>query len=401
MTNAFVSPQVRNAVTPTGVDATGTSSAAKSVLSSRGLRRLRNGVSLLGLATTTLFAAQFATAQTTTPPNIVGACSGVSLPPSVVTEILRPVITGIATPTQDTINGALGSVRVIAAVPLLGLGQVTTPNVTLNAAGLLDDAANGKNISLGVLSTTGVAVGPNDSCVTQADGFTLRNPAGIAIGGNRISGLGATGPVAVAGEGNSIAFGNAARTDATAAGAIALGTESVVGANATGAVALGTGANATAANSVALGAGSLATRGPLTGYTAIGLGAAAQTSTGEVSVGTATAQRQITNVAAGQALTDAVNVAQLTGVQAQIGTVASGAVQYDDAARASVTLGGVGTGAAPVALGNVAAGSLGATSTDAVNGSQLFATNTNVTNTNTALTNLTTNISNGGIGAVQ
>nr|WP_274705249.1 YadA-like family protein [Sphingomonas sp. H160509] len=104
-------------------------------------------------------------------------------------------------------------------------------------------------------------------------------------------------------------------------------------------------------------------------------------------------------VAAGS--TDAVNGGQLSTVTDQVGTLAGLAVQYDDATRTRATLGGVGTGAAPVALTNVAAGALGATSTDAVNGSQLFATNTNVTNTNTALTNLTTNISNGGIGAVQ
>ncbi|SFN76832.1 YadA-like family protein [Sphingomonas sp. OK281] len=394
MTDAFVRPQFRDAVMPTGVEATAASPVLKSVLTARGMRRLRDGVSLIGLATTSLFAAQSATAQVVPPPNIVGACSGVSLPRSVVTDILRPVITGIATPTETTLNGVLGNVRVIASIPLLGLGQIASPNVSLNATGLLNDAADGNNITLGVLSTTGVAVGPNDSCVTQADGFTLRNPAGIAIGGNRITGLGATGPVAVAGEGNSIAFGNAARTDATALGAIALGTGSAVGANATGAIALGTGASVTGANGVALGAGSVAARGPLANYTAVGLGTAVQNSAGEVSVGTATAQRQITNVAAGTAATDAVNVGQLAGVQAQIGTVASGAVQYDDATRASVTLGGVGTGAAPVALRNVAAGTLGAASTDAVNGSQLFATNTNVSN-------LTTNITNGAIGAVQ
>ena len=104
-------------------------------------------------------------------------------------------------------------------------------------------------------------------------------------------------------------------------------------------------------------------------------------------------------VAAGS--TDAVNGGQLASVTGQVGTLATLAVQYDDATRARATLGGVGTGAAPVALGNVAAGALGAASTDAVNGSQLFATNTNVTNTNTALTNLTTTITNGGIGALQ
>ena len=357
---------------------------ARTTASSGALRSLRNGVSLIGLAATSLFAAQSASAQTGTP-NIVGVCSGVSLPPSALTGILTPVVNGIVAPLENTINPLLNTVNI-----LLPVG----PQLSINTTQILQNAAAGNNITLQVLNSNGQLVGPSDTCISQADGFTLRTPAGIAIGGNRITGLGATGPVAVAGEGSSIAFGNAAQTDASAVGSIALGTGSLVGANATGAVALGTGANATGANGVALGAGSLAARGPVAGYTAIGLGTAAQISAGEVSVGTATAQRQITNVAAGSADTDAVNVSQLAGVQAQIGTVASGAVQYDDVARTSVTLGGAGAGLPPVALTNVAAGALGAASTDAVNGSQLFATNTNVTN-------LTTNISNGAIGALQ
>ncbi len=392
MSNAFVRPQNRDAVTPTGAK-TFASHPAKSPTFTRTLRRLRDGASLIGLATTSLLATQAASAQTATP-NIVSVCSGVSLPPSVVTEILKPVINGIVTPIQNTVDPITGGVNTL--LPFLGV-----PALTINASGLLANAAAGKNITLQVLNANGQLVGPADRCDTQADSFTLRTPAGIAIGGNRITGLGATGAEAFAGEGNSIAFGNRALTSATALGSIALGTGSTVGANATGAIALGTGAIATGANGVALGAGSVAARGSLAGYTAVGLGTTVQNSAGEVSVGTAAAPRQITNVAAGSAATDAVNVAQLTGVQAQIGTVASGAVQYDDVTRASVTLAGVGTGAAPVALRNVAAGTLGVASTDAVNGSQLFATNTNVTNTNTALTNLTTNIANGGIGALQ
>ncbi|MES3046025.1 YadA-like family protein [Sphingomonas faeni] len=384
MSNAFVRPQNRDAVTPTGAKTLG-SHPVKSPTFTRTLRRLRDGASLIGLATTSLLATQAASAQTATP-NIVSVCSGVSLPRSVVTDILTPVVNGIVTPIQNTVNPITGGINTL--LPLLGV-----PTLGINASALLTNAAAGNNITLQVLNANGQLVGPADRCDTQADSFTLRTPAGIAIGGNRITGLGATGAEASAGEGNSIAFGNRALTSATALGSIALGTGSTVGANATGAIALGTGAIATGANGVALGAGSVAARGPLAGYTAIGL-AVPQNSAGEVSVGAAGAERQITNVAAGTAATDAVNVAQLTGVQAQIGTLASGAVQYDGATRTSVTLGGAGTGAPAVALRNVAAGTLGAASTDAVNGSQLFATNTNVSN-------LTTNISNGAIGALQ
>ena len=402
MSNAFVRPQDRDAVTPTGAK-TFASHPAKSPTFTRTLRRLRDGASLIGLATTSLFAAQSASAQTTPAPNIVGACSGVSLPRSVVTDILSPVVTGIANPVQSTVNPILSNVKSISGVltvsvlglpPLVAnLPSVPTPALSIDVAGILNDAANNAPLTLSVLNSNGVAVGPNDSCVTQADGFTLRTPAGIAIGGNRITGLGANGFEAFAADPNAIAFGNSARTGAGAVGAIAFGGQAQVADNATGAIALGTGASATAANGVALGAGSVSSRAAATGYTAIGL-AVPQNSAGEVSVGAAGAERQITNVAAGTAATDAVNVAQLTGVQAQIGTLASGAVQYDGATRTSVTLGGAGTGAPAVALRNVAVGTLGAGSTDAVNGSQLFATNTNVSN-------LTTNISNGAIGALQ
>ena len=353
------------------------------------LRRLKNGASLLGLASTSVIAVPSVSAQTAPPPNIVGACSGVSLPRSVVTDILRPVVNGIVDPIQGTVNPILGSVQGVVALPLLGLPTLTTPPLSIDAAGLLTNAANGAPITLQAVNSNGLLVGPADRCDSQADGFTLRTPAGIAIGGNRITGLGSSGQQAFAAEGNAIAFGDAAATDTGATGAIAFGAQSRVAANAAGAIALGTGATATAANGVALGAGSVAVRPAAAGYTAIGL-PNLQNSAGEVSVGAPGAERQITNVAAGTAATDAVNVGQLAGVQAQIGTVASGAVQYDSATRDRVTL----AGPAGTTIGNVAPGTLGATSTEAVNGSQLFATNTNVSN-------LTTNIANGAIGALQ
>src|SRR5690606_35087307 len=79
---------------------------------------------------------------------------------------------------------------------------------------------------------------------------------------------------------------------------------------------LGQGASITAGltgSNVALGQGSIAAIGAEIGYSAIGL-SAAQSSSGEVSLGSAGAERKITNVAAGSAATDAVNVGQLTGV---------------------------------------------------------------------------------------
>ncbi|MGE6573264.1 hypothetical protein ACQKEE_12865, partial [Psychrobacter namhaensis] len=56
---------------------------------------------------------------------------------------------------------------------------------------------------------------------------------------------------------------------------------------------------------------------------------------------------------------------------------ADNSVQYDNLAKTSVTLGGMGS-TSPVTLTNVAAGNISEASTDAVNGSQLFETNTKV-----------------------
>ena len=84
------------------------------------------------------------------------------------------------------------------------------------------------------------------------------------------------------------------------------------GATATGnnSAALGSNSSATANNSVAIGAGSTASRGAQTNYKDPISGKAAS-SVGEVSVGSAGADRQITNVAPGTAPTDAANVGQV------------------------------------------------------------------------------------------
>ena len=313
-------------------------------------------------------------AQAQTSRNLVSACSGVSLPPSVVTGILAPVVGGIVSPVQNTVNPILGAVG----------GLLGVPTLNINVAGLLADAAAGQPINLQVLNSNGTVVGPTDRCDLTSDSLGLNTQGGISIGGNLITGLGTNGLDAVAGEANSIAFGNSAATSASSAGSIAIGTNASVGPNAAGAIAFGNGAVATGANSVALGAGSIAARGPLSGYSAFGT-TSPQNSAGEVSVGAAGAERQITNVAAGTAATDAVNLAQLQGVASQISTAAAvNAVQYDDIDKTVVTLAGAGG----TTITNVKAGAVNATSTDAVNGAQLDATNRNVASNTTAITNL-------------
>ena len=179
------------------------------------------------------------------------------------------------------------------------------------------------------------------------------------------------------------------RANSTLAGASATGIDSVAAggaaaASATNSVALGTGANATQANSVALGAGAGTTIGAQTNYAAFAL-AAPQSSAGEVSIGSAGAERKLTNVAAGSADTDGTNVAQLRAVSSQLGDLDALAVKYDDASKSQLTL---NAGGASTRISNVTAGALTATSTDAVNGAQLNATNQNVTTVTNTVTTL-------------
>jgi trimeric autotransporter adhesin len=193
-----------------------------------------------------------------------------------------------------------------------------------------------------------------------------------------------------------------AQASATDVGAVALGAGSTV--NAEGAVAIGQnsiatgvngiaigdGANASTANSVALGANSVTAAAVATSSTTIGGTAynfAGAAPVGVVSVGASGAERQITNVAAGQLnanSTDAVNGSQLyatnqqvtqnttdiSNLQNNVSTLQSqtaNSVAYDSDAHDSLTLGGAGA-TSPVALHNVAAGTA---DTDAVNVGQM------------------------------
>ncbi|CAG4885984.1 YadA-like family protein [Paraburkholderia saeva] len=144
----------------------------------------------------------------------------------------------------------------------------------------------------------------------------------------------------------------------------------------TNAVAIGGNAKATANNSVALGANATTTADLTKPAYNPGTGTiAGATPVGEVSVGSSGAERRVTNVAAGSAATDAVNVSQLqTAVQAGSAAATADAVKYDSTAHNLVTLGGAGVGAPAVTLTNLAAGAVNASSRDAVNGAQLFNT---------------------------
>ncbi|WP_236596660.1 YadA-like family protein [Paraburkholderia hiiakae] len=312
-----------------------------------------------------------------------------------------------------------------------------------NAYGTIAIGPNAAAVRSGKAMTDAIAIGDGATATymgnTALGGHATAGGGGsVAIGGNAITlvadgnnAMSAVGAGAAALAGNSTVLGGYAT--ATGNNAVVLG--AAASASQTNAIAVGFQASASTANSVALGNGATTAAAVTTASGTIGgttYTYAGGTPTGVMSVGTAGATRQITNVAAGQITatsTDAVNGSelyatntrvtadansittlqgQMTTVQGQVTTLQgnvttingqitnmqgqlANAVMYDSSAHSSVTLGGVGSTKA-VALHNVANGALSATSTDAVNGSQLYATNTNVTN----LSNTVNNINNGG-----
>ncbi|KAB0643441.1 hypothetical protein F7R21_07110 [Burkholderia latens] len=259
------------------------------------------------------------------------------------------------------------------------------------ALGLNTGALSNESVAIGNMAQTGsdqsysVAIG---SWVTTNGAGALAIGSNAKANGENAVALGNNGIKAI-GE-SSIAIGNAAEAAVGATNGVALGTGASVAPKVTNAMALGanTSVEGTANGAVALGAGAKATRA------------------NTISVGSAGSERQIVNVAAGTQGTDAVNVAQLSGVTTALGGGAGigadgsvtapkyhvgdktygnvgdaitaaveigsskdpNAVAYDDAAKSTVTL----AGEKGTTLKNVAAGAVNATSTEAVNGSQLY-----------------------------
>lgn len=194
---------------------------------------------------------------------------------------------------------------------------------------------NGGNVAIGDRSSVdategGVAIG-RDAKVTNS----TSTGGGIAIGESATSsgiqsiamGYNATASNSQLGQ---IAIGSGANT--TGDKSIAIGYGASTSGNQTGQLALGVSASVTAANGVALGSGSVASRNSWDAaatnvYVPTGADSTAVNATkatqnyGAVSVGssgTTTINRQIINVAAGSADTDAVNVAQLKAVTSLI-----------------------------------------------------------------------------------
>ena len=248
---------------------------------------------------------------------VVSACSGVSLPPSVVTGVLGPVLT--------------------ALTPILNVGP-------FNLGTTLTSINNGAPIGLQVLDTSGNVVSNAVPCTATSTDIQLDTAAGISFGGNKITGLG-SGALSTAGDINAIAIGNGAATTNAAARAVAIGFSSA--ASGVGSVALGGNAVATATNAIAMG-------------NAANAGAA-----GAVAIGAGASTAIANNVALG---TNSVAGAANGG---WAGTTIGSTTIASNVLTANAVL-GISGGGINRQIQGVADGSVTATSTDAINGSQLF-----------------------------
>jgi autotransporter adhesin len=260
------------------------------------------------------------------------------------------------------------------------MANATTHYYSVNDGGTqqanyANDGATGVNsVASGVAAS---ASGLNATAVGQ--NTIASGASSVALGSQAVAsgqGATATGSGATAWGVNATAYGD--QTKATANGATVIGNNST--ASATGAVAIGDHATASNANSVALGSGSTTSAPVNTASTTINgqtYNFAGTNATSTVSVGSAGAERTITNVAAGRVSatsTDAINGSQLYATNQAVQAVASGAVgvvTYDKNSDGSLnhnsaTIGSTTNG--QVVLHNVGAGSAG---TDAVNVNQL------------------------------
>ncbi|RZL63897.1 MAG: hypothetical protein EOP81_11035 [Variovorax sp.] len=206
-----------------------------------------------------------------------------------------------------------------------------TPVAIGNGAKALSDGAVAIAEGANATNTAAVAIGiqtkaTGGSAIALGRGAQATGEKSISIGtGNIVNGArsGAIGDPSVIDGADSYSVGNSNTLSAAAANTFVLGNN--VNIDVANATALGNATDVTVAGGVALGSEAIANRAAgVVGYdVSTGTTAAAGTAIantvgtlGAVSVGAAGKYRQITNVAAGSADTDAVNVAQLKAVRA-------------------------------------------------------------------------------------
>ncbi len=234
----------------------------------------------------------------------------------------------------NTASGAgINSIAIGTGSTIAGTGLAIGSNAKVESSANSSDGAGaiaiGDGSSVGA-AEGGIAIGKG----AQATNSSNDNGAPIAIGQE----ASATGTQSIAlgyqakasgGQTGQTVIGATASADGMYSTVIGYGAKtSLVQADQT---AIGHGAQATATGGVALGANSIANiSGNVQGYIPSTATASQQTAinattstTGAVSVGSSTVRRQIINVAAGSADTDAVNVAQLKAVASQVASSAS------------------------------------------------------------------------------
>jgi autotransporter adhesin len=265
----------------------------------------------------------------------------------------------IVTQLMQAQAGASVGAGLAAAAPVTDYIAVSS-HVMAGSPTEASDDMNTMAVGPSAISAGNYALAVGGGAASLRDGSTAVGSRAAALGVNAtVIGYGAStgfngdravsiGYMAAADGADSLAFGSIS----TAFGprSTVIGANAYAAPNADDSIALGSGAFVAANGAVALGANARADRA------------------NTVSVGNASQQRQIVNVAAGAADTDAVNVSQLKAVVA--GSVAD-VVTYDSPNHDAVTLRGAGS-TAPVKLGNLANGGINAGSHDAINGGQLF-----------------------------
>lgn len=296
--------------------------------------------------------------------------------------VLTPEGGSISVPYNTTDKTLLGAVSV---------GNATGYRQIINVA---DGTASSDAVTVRQLTGALSAFSTTPTKYFHANSAAMDS---VAAGAESI----AVGPQTVVNGDNGVGIGNGAIVQQTAPGGIAIGQAAT--SHLADSIAVGTGASAAAVQGVAVGRGSSVTQ---VGGVALGAGSVASTAAGvagyipptataeqrtaigattstlsAVSVGDAANGqfRQITGVAAGSVDSDAVNVSQLKGVQAQVTQIDQGSVKYDTNVDGSinynsVTMGG-NNSTGPVSIHNVAPGVAG---TDAVNVNQLTAVNNNL-----------------------
>ncbi|WP_346778222.1 YadA-like family protein [Paraburkholderia sp. Ac-20342] len=275
----------------------------------------------------------------------------------------------------------------------------TATGVDSNAIGTSAAASGQRAIALGSSASQ------SSNTTTDATQDTTTNTR--ASGTDSI----AIGTASSATQASSVAIGTSAVSSGS--GAVALG--QTTKASGTNSIALGQNAAASANNSVALGAGATTTAN--LGAAAYNPGSSSLSGTasaanGEVSVGSVGYERRVTNVAAGAAATDAVNVSQLqseavksneigNSVAASLGGGAAYNSTTGTVSAPSYSVGGTTVGSIGDALGNIDGRTTQNAADIAKNADDIAKNADDIAQNSTSITNVQNQLASGTVGLVQ